>query len=141
METSEKRVMIHRLLFKLGALDNKRDMLRGYGVESTTDLTDAQIDSLIARLKDSLNKRAEAPADMRRWRSNVLTQLNKCGVYATNNDWTAVNRFMLSPRICGKLLYELNVDELKKLYKKLLMVAEKKAQNDRNTVLNHVSLN
>jgi len=141
MEISEKRVMIHRLLYKLGALENKGDILKGYGVESTTELTDGQIDTLIARLKDSLNKRSEAPSDMRKWRSNVLTQLNKCGVYATNNDWTAVNRFILNPRICGKLLYELNVQELKNLYKKLLMVAEKKAENDKNTVLNHVSLN
>jgi len=141
MDIKEKRIIVHRLLWKLGAVENKADLLEAYGAKSTTELTDKQIDDLIYRLKLGLLSRTEAPKELRTWRSNALTLLNKCGVYATNSDWSSVNRFMLDKRICGKLLYELTVDELKVLSRKLRSIAEKKETNDKHTMLNSINLN
>lgn len=141
MNVSEKRIQIHRLLWKLGLLESKVDILCNYGVKSTVDLSDNQVDELIARLKNSINNRYNVPNDVRTWRSNALSLINMCGIYANNNDWSNVNRFMLNPRICGKLLYELTVEELKDLCRKLRVVAAKKEKQDKYIMLNHTSLN
>ena len=141
MTIKEKRVMVHRLLYKLGAIQNKADILSTYGVESTTELSDNEIDQLIYRLKLSLFNRNEASPEVRKWRSNALTLITRCGIYNTNNDWSDVNRFMLDSRICGKLLYELSVEELKALCKKLRSIAHKKQAQDKYNMLNAISLN
>lgn len=138
---AEKRVSVHRLLFKLGALESKTDILAGYGVKSTTELSEQTIDQLIERLTTGVNNRNETSPEIRRWRSNVMVLINKCGVYATNGDWSAVNKFMLHPRISGKLLYELDIDELKKLCNKLRFIADKKQQQDKINMTNGISLN
>jgi len=138
---SEKRVAVHRLLYKLGALDSKADMLASYGVTSLTDLSYEQLSELTSRLLKAVNNRYDVPDNVRKWRSNVLTQLNRCGVYNTNNDWSDVNRFMLNPRIAGKLLYELDLQELQALCVKLRAIADKKEVEARNTVYNGIHLN
>ncbi|MBE9469006.1 MAG: hypothetical protein IMY72_11905 [Bacteroidetes bacterium] len=140
MTIKEKRVEVHKLLYRLGALQNKADVLASYGVKSTTELSNEEIDHLIYRLKLGLFNRRESPTDLRRWRSNALVYLNKIGIYATNNDWSDVNSFMLDNRICGKLLFELSVEELKALCKKLRIIANKKATTDRKLLLN-INLN
>ena len=137
---AEKRQTVHRMLFKLGALESKTDMLAGYGVKSTTELSETTIDELINRLADGIKKRYETSPELRHWRSNAMVLINKCGVYVTNNDWADVNRFMLNNRICGKLMYELSIDELKTLCIKLRVIATKKVAQDKKNILN-VSLN
>lgn len=121
----DKRRIAHALMHKLGALPNKKDVISAYNVESTTELTDDQLDNLITRLKSALDKRHQPSAEVRQWRSNVMVMLNKCGVYADQGDWSRVNKFLLDKRIAGKLLYELNVDEMKQLYRKLKKIADK----------------
>lgn len=140
MTIGEKRVTIHKLLFKMGALESKTDLLRSYGVKSTTELSEQTIDEIIARLKYGVTNRYAASDELKQQRSRALVLINKCGIYATNNDWTAVNRFMLDSRIAGKLLYELSVEEIKTLCKKLRLIADKKAAQDKHNVL-HISLN
>lgn len=139
MLTKEKRVLVHKLLWKLG--ENKLDYLQEYGKSSTTELTDDEIDDLIARLQKSVANKFDSTDELRQWRSNALTLINKCGKYVTNNDWDEVNRFMLDKRICGKLLYELDVMELKKLCVKLRSIAVKKEQQDKQLLINGISLN
>lgn len=105
-------------------------MLAGYGVESTKDLTNDQLDELIERLNDMQRKRkGEVPKAVRRQRSVILTILNKMGIYADNGDWSRVNAFLMQPRIAGKLLYEMNSDELLALARKLRVIQRKQDEN------------
>jgi len=141
MDIKQKRRVAHALMYKAGALPNKRDILAGYGVESSKDLTDRQMDELIERLKEAVSKRKTTPPDVRQWRSNVMTMLNKCGVYADQNDWQRVNKFLLDKRIAGKLLYEMTVPEMKELHRKLASVARKKELEAKNQLYNGIAMN
>jgi hypothetical protein len=141
MLIKEKRVLVHKLLWKLGATKSKTAFLEEYGVTSTTELNDEEIDHLIQRLQNSVDNRYNSSKELRYWRSCALSLLNKCGVYVTNNDWDRVNNFMLDSRICGKLLYELTVDELKALCSKLRSIASKKESHDKQVLINGISLN
>lgn len=141
MNTSEKRVSMHKLLWRLGALESKDQILKQYNVTSTKELSDAEIDEIIDRLKKGMANKINTTAEVRQWRSNALSLMNLCGVYVTNNDWNRVNSFMLDQRICGKLLYELDVTELKALCKKLRLIAEKKQARQRVDIINGISLN
>ena len=63
---------------------------------------------------------------IRRLRSQVLAHLTKLGMYALPEDWTKVNRFLLQRRICGRLLYMLDAQELQALVRKLRAIGDKK---------------
>jgi len=128
-------------MFRLGVAENKPDILAQYQAESTLDLSEQELDDVIKRLSVSTHKRRVATPDERKWRSNVLVQLNRCGVYATNGDWSQVNKYLLDKRIWGKLLYELSVKELKSLCTKLRVIADKKEVSDKKAVTNGYSLN
>ena len=141
MDIKQKRRVAHALMHKIGALPNKQEVLAAYGVESTKDLSNQQIDDLIERLKQAVSKRYATSSDVRKWRSNVLLMLNKCGVYADNNDWTRVNKFLLDKRVAGKMLYELNVDEMKALYRKLVKIAQKVKEEAERRVYGPINLN
>lgn len=117
-------IRFHAALGAANLRDQKANLLEGYGVESTKDLTAAQADDLTARLNRIAKQRTaakggEVKSEVRRLRSVVMTLLNKLGIYATNGDWTRVNAYLLDKRIAGKVLYELEVSELKALNKKL----------------------
>lgn len=120
----------HAALSAANLQSQKVNLLSGYGVESTKDLTPEQADELIARLTDiGKSKKKDAPKPIRQHRSIVMTLINELGIYATNGDWKRVNKFLLNPRIAGKLLYEMDLTELKKLQKKLrVMIKNRKAE-------------
>lgn len=61
--------------------------------------------------------------EIRKKRSAVLHRLQKIGVDTT--DWKAVNAYLRSPRISGKALYELDIDELSALIPKLENIIKK----------------
>lgn len=130
----QKRKGFHVLMHQLGVMNNKEDILGAYGVDSTLELSEAELDELIFRLKQMKISRYEPTPAMRKWRSNALIMINKLGVYADNNDWTRVNRFLLEPRIAGKLLYEMSVTELKALCEKLRIIERKQKQKSLKTV-------
>lgn len=65
------------------------------------------------------------PEPIRRLRSQALTLLNRIGRYATPDDWTEVNRFLLQRKVCGRLLYMLSESELMALIRKLRAIADK----------------
>jgi len=113
----------HALLDELGIRDRKADILSGYGVASTAELTDGQLQGLINTLEDEKRRRtAEREAReadiVRRRRSRILRLLTDIGVYYVEPGepkeacWGRVNRFLSSPRIAGKVLYEMTVEEL-----------------------------
>mgnify|MGYP001485669783 CR=1 FL=1 len=61
--------------------------------------------------------------ETKRLRSAILHRLQKYGVDTTN--WAAVNRFLEQPRIAGKRLYNLTIDEMNALIPKLENILHK----------------
>jgi len=133
--TDPKRSKIkrfHALLSKLGIMEQKENILAGYGVEHTTDLTVGQLDEVIARFTSpDPSKGGELShardAALRKLRSQCLTVLQQMGVYSTNDDWSRVNEYLMQPKIAGKLLFKMNTDELKTLHRKLCSIRDKEA--------------
>lgn len=113
----------HALLNNLGIMDRKEDILSGYGVESTKELTDGQLMEIIDRLSDEHRLRTEAA--VRKARSVALRLLTDLGVYYTLPDegkrdcWERVDRFVSSKKLANKFFYGLNVSELNDLIRKL----------------------
>lgn len=137
-EHSRKVRAIRAIWHKMGIDQYRADILSAYGVISTKDLTNAQLDELIKKYSQEYNRPAND--DIRKLRSEILTLLQKLGIYATNNDWTAVNNYLLSDKIAGKLLMQLSIDEMLKLRKKLHSITDKnevtKAEINRLQILN-----
>lgn len=127
MSESVRKAKVRRLraLWIKQGIDDMRDaILEPYGVHSTADLTEQQLDELLLRFNPAENPpQSEA---VRRMRSHCLTLINKMGIYATNDDWSQVNRFLLDPRIAGKPLYKLTFNELETLRKKLNSIIDKR---------------
>lgn len=71
-------------------------------------------------------------------RSAILHRLQKHGVDTTN--WSNVNNFMKQPRIAGKELYKMSIDEMQELIPKLESILKKdkviQEQNNRLACLN-----
>jgi hypothetical protein len=117
----------HAALAGSGQQAHKSAILGAYGVDSTKDLTPEQADDAIQKLNElSTAQKTDAPKPIRRARSVALTLINALGIYATNNDWTKVNEFLLNPRIAGKLLYQMDLEELKALNRKLRAMIKKR---------------
>lgn len=79
---------------------------------------------------DAMNKRTpkkpaidEKTAELKRLRSAVLHRLQKHGIDTT--DWNRVNAFMRQPRIAGKTLGEMSIDELKAFIPKIESILAK----------------
>lgn len=126
----------HAALANRGLMAHKEVILATYGVESTTELT-------IDQLKEVLSAYSSQPKpvtalrddpDVRAMRSEMLTICNKMGIYVTNDDWSAVNRFFSDPRIAGKTLNKLSYEELTALVPKMRSILTKhlKAQVEIN---------
>jgi hypothetical protein len=131
MDTKQKRRKFNALLAVGQMMNAKEHILSGYGVESTMDLSDVQLDDVIRRVEDLLNKKSqEADKLTREWRHKCLRLIKECGI--DTNNWSAVNAFMLNPRICGKHLYELNTDELQVLHRKLHNVRDNKLKKQQD---------
>lgn len=122
----------YALLKETGLENNKADMVEAYGVESTKELSVEQLDELVQRLTDI--KHEQTDKKIRKLRSQVLDLLTKLGIYKDTSSWTRVNKYLMNPRIAGKLMYEMNEEELQKLIKKLRVIhikQEEKIQQDK----------
>ena len=115
----------HAILSNLGLKDSKADILAGYGVESSKDLSHAQMEELIASLKKMQKAKEEPSKATRQKRSAVLDLLTKLGIYKDNNDWQQVNKYLLDKRIAGKLMYDMTDKELDALIRKLTAIHKK----------------
>lgn len=130
-KTRKAKVRHLRALWcKLNIDQYRAAILAPYGVESTADLNVIQLDELIRRFTAEYNKPANEP--IRRLRSDVLTVLNKLGVYSDQGDWKAVNAYLMQPQIAGKMLFNLSEDELIVLRKKLHSILDKQQIMDVN---------
>lgn len=92
---------------------------------SMREMTDTEFEELCSCI-DEKNRQEEhyLQEKIRRARSSVLLRIARIGINTIDN-WDEVNAFLLSPKIAGKLLYEMNIDELNELIKKLEAIARK----------------
>jgi hypothetical protein len=119
----------HAALASQGIMDHKQSILSGFGVESTSDLTIDQLKEAVATYSTGERKpvvpaKSDDP-QVRAMRSEMLTICNKMGIYATNDDWSTVNRFFSDPRIAGKPLNRLSYEELTALVPKMRSILSK----------------
>ncbi len=137
MSESIRKAKVRRLRamwIKQGVDQYREAILEGYGVDSTADLNLQQLDELITKYSNQ----APASDHVRRQRSIILDLLTKLGVYKDKGDWEAVNAFLMQSRIAGKLLYQMNSDELNVLNHKLRSIIAKReaAEKESNSQLN-----
>jgi hypothetical protein len=128
------RAKVKRLrgLWITQGIDQHRDaILATYGLTSTADLNNEQLDELIARFTHA-NHPPTSDA-VRKQRHEALATLTRLGIYTTPGDWGAVNDYLMDERIAGKLMYQLTEQELTMLNRKLHSILRKKATS---TVIN-----
>ncbi len=122
MEKSSLIRQMHAILAKKGLMDIKEEIVRSYGVESSKDLTIEQLNEIIINLQ-----KQEIRPEVRKERSLVLSLLDKMGVKGNSEiGWDHVNNFLKHPRISGKTLYDMSLQELEETAKKLRMIIHKK---------------
>jgi len=112
-------------------IDNYRSsILEPYGVTSTAQLNIEQLDELIKNYSAEYHKPAND--EIRKLRSRVMVVLERIGIYKSKEDWAAVNAYLLQKRIAGKMMYQLNADELNVLLRKLHSIAKKKESEEKD---------
>lgn len=127
LERCAKVRRINTLMSACRLIPNRADILSLWNVQGYDEMTDIEILELQAFMEVAHRaKTTPAPAQIRRLRSQVLALMTKIGMYATPEDWTKVNRFLLQRRICGRLLYMLDAPELHALVRKLRAIEAKK---------------
>ena len=82
-------------------------------------MTNAEFEEMCDTISErNLQDRNSYKEKVRKARSSVLLRIGRLGINTVDN-WDEVNAFLMSPKIAGKLLYEMSLDELKSLVKKL----------------------
>lgn len=127
LERCAKVRRINTLMSACRLIPNREDILALWDARNYDELTDEEILALQAYMELAHRmKTTPAPDNIRRLRSQVLAHLTKIGMYASPQDWTRINRFLLQRRICGKLLYMLDAAQLQALVRKLRAIHDKK---------------
>ena len=122
------RQQVGALLQKSGAHRYKQDVLTPYGVERLRDMTEQQLLHLKERLSIICANRERADEGTRKLRSMVLSLVQDYGYRAREGDWSEVNQFLLRPQVGGKLLYEMDDDELMKCAKRIRVLLRKRQE-------------
>lgn len=130
MTIEKKRQIAGSAMAGAGALNYKADVLAPYGVARIRDLDEAQLDDLIQRLNTMQQGKSTASDALRKARSTVLNLLDTLGIKAKDGNWNQVNNYLMLPQIAGKLLYEMNLDELKNCAKKLRAIIRKREKQE-----------
>ena len=140
----QKRQRFHQLLIRLGWERYKETIVSArFNVESTKDLSERQMDELIADAIHHLNKKSQpASSDikqLRTWRNRCLLVLAQRGITATPSDWTPVNHELEKKQFQWVLTAEQmaagiinhqglyafkTVDDLKKLFNQLCAIRD-----------------
>lgn len=112
---------------------SKEDMVWQYSGMLTTSLREfyakkpEEYKRMVADLAvKAASKRAGQDQDIKKLRSAILKRLQQHGVDTA--DWTRVNTFLAQPRIAGKLLFEMDANEMRKLIAKLEQIFRKDAE-------------
>ena len=113
----------YALLRQLPEVD-KDDLVLQYTDGRTTHLTqmkESEYGEMIAALEEATEPSRE---ELRRWRSSALLRIGRLGI-STIDNWDEVNAFVSSPKIAGKVFYDLTVQELRTLVRKLEAIERK----------------
>lgn len=105
---------------------DKEELVLRYTDGRTTHLsqmTDAEYLEMCDAIEGRFNKSAYEQ-QLKKARSAVLLRVGRLGINTIDN-WDEVNAFLLSPKIAGKLLYDMSLDEMKALVKKLEAIINK----------------
>lgn len=86
-----------------------------------TQMTDAEYGKMLAALEISS---APSQQELKRWRSSALLRIGRLGINTIDN-WDGINEFVSSEKIAGKPFYNLTIDELKVLVRKLESIERK----------------
>lgn len=88
-----------------------------------SEMTRDEYNEMCAALEGRFNK-AAYEQQLKKARSAVLLRVGRLGINTIDN-WDEVNAFLLSPKIAGKLLYEMSLEEMKELTRKLEAIIKK----------------
>ena len=139
MADRQKIKIFHSLLHYAHMKQAKEDILTGYGVESSLQLSNAQLDELIDYLREIINKKDDKITQGRRKHMHQCLKI-MADIGINTQEWNDVNKFMLNKHVCGRHLYELNLQELidfkRKLYAILKKVEEKRDSERRLSMMN-----
>ena len=93
---------------------------------SLKELSDAEFENAVTFMSQGLEGTKRDEQVLKSARSKALRQLQMYGIDTTR--WERVNDFVKHPRIAGKLFYELSVEELEQLTRKLRAMNRKKVE-------------
>jgi len=121
----KKRQLYHRLLLMLGEAKYKEVITEGtFGVESTTELTESQLDSLISNAQIRINERRsnvrptatkpENDVEIRRLRNKCLIAMSERGIRPQSKDWSPINKELEADRYQWVLTEEQRAKGMKK---------------------------
>jgi len=128
MKQHQKEIRkFYYLINDLNIKEQKENLISGYGVDSIKDLSVSQLQELNGGLLKIQHKRnkVEVSPEIRAKRSVVINLLEQLGIYKGKHSWPKVNSFLDKPKIAGKQMYQMDLDELVKLSKKLRAMIEK----------------
>ena len=121
------------LLAKMPGAD-KEDLIWGASGMLTTSLREFHEKNpegykrMLANMQVEVNKTSvdnEQKLATKSLRSSILKRLQRHGVDTT--DWARVNQFLQQPRIANKRLYDMSIEEMRKLIPKLESILAKDA--------------
>ena len=122
MTIQTKRQSLHMLLVHNHMIQAKQHILAVYGAERIRDLDEHDLDECIERMMIIGEERYHKNnPEIRHWRHKCLRAMSS---FVNTQDWNNVNSFMLNPRVAGKHLYELSLDELKTMHRKINKIAQ-----------------
>lgn len=102
----------------------------GLRTNSLRDMTAGEYDILVHHMAGIVEQNKPDEQKIKKLRSGILTRLQRHGVNTA--DWAAVNRFMLDPRIAGKALYQMSIDEMQWLIPRLeqILIKDRARKNE-----------
>lgn len=113
------------LMKQQGVVEYKADFYSAYGVTSSKDMSEVQLQDAIKRLGGKPTMcREKATANIRYMRSECLKILTAPAPKGLNipNEWSVLNKFI--EKHGGKLLSKMTEDDLTKFKKKLFAIRE-----------------
>lgn len=120
------------LLKQMPGKVEKEDLIwqfTGMRTISLRDMTGAEYDRMIEYMDGVVDQNQPDERVIKKLRSGILSRLQRHGVNTA--DWAAVNRFMLNPRIAGKALYQMSIDEMQRLIPRLEQILIKDREQQR----------
>ncbi|MDR2806279.1 MAG: hypothetical protein LBB85_11725 [Dysgonamonadaceae bacterium] len=134
METKVSHARFYTLLKQIPQA-NKEDWVWQYSNLRTTSLSEfyesdpqgynRMIQQMQSLVNELIGRQSCSPeiAELKHLRSTILHRLQKYGIDTT--DWSRVNAFMRQPRVAGKTLGEMTVDELRNFIPKMSSILSK----------------